>query len=66
MSDRGTGVKPSHMSKLFTYAFTTAVPASLEDGSYSPNTGVSPIAGYGYGLPLSRLVIYIIILGTEF
>jgi len=47
ISDEGGGIPRSHIDLLFNYMYSTA-----------PKPGVggqAPIAGYGYGLPLSRL-----------
>ncbi|KAI9337156.1 mitochondrial branched-chain alpha-ketoacid dehydrogenase kinase-domain-containing protein [Zopfochytrium polystomum] len=53
VSDRGIGISTSNMPKVFQYSFTTAnADAGMMLGSES---GASPLAGYGYGLPLSRL-----------
>uniref|UniRef100_A0A3P8Z2R3 Protein-serine/threonine kinase n=1 Tax=Esox lucius TaxID=8010 RepID=A0A3P8Z2R3_ESOLU len=51
VSDRGGGVPLRKIERLFTYTYSTAPPPSM-DGQRSPL--VSP-AGYGYGLPISRL-----------
>ncbi|RWS31193.1 [Pyruvate dehydrogenase [lipoamide]] kinase-like protein [Leptotrombidium deliense] len=49
MSDRGGGIKRSLSHLLFQYMYSTAPRPSV--------SGISsaPLAGYGYGLPLSRL-----------
>ncbi|KAG1674372.1 [Pyruvate dehydrogenase (acetyl-transferring)] kinase, mitochondrial [Nymphon striatum] len=49
ISDRGGGIPFSQMESLFHYMYSTAPqpPASGSNGA--------PLAGYGYGLPLSRL-----------
>eukprot|EP00794_Sanderia_malayensis_P003522 gene3522-4023_t len=48
ISDRGGGITRSQMEKLFMYHYTTAPqPMGTE--------AIAPLAGYGYGLPLSRL-----------
>lgn len=48
MSDRGGGVQRSQMDHLFKYMYSTAPQPSIDAHSV-------PLAGYGYGLPLSRL-----------
>ncbi|XP_055351417.1 pyruvate dehydrogenase (acetyl-transferring) kinase, mitochondrial-like [Paramacrobiotus metropolitanus] len=50
MSDLGGGIPQKYMPRLFEYMFSTA-PAPV--GNEGMN--VVPMAGYGYGLPLSRL-----------
>ena len=48
LSDQGGGI-PRHITDhLFHYLFSTATRPSM-------TTTVAPLAGYGYGLPLSRL-----------
>lgn len=59
ISDEGGGFRRSEMKGMWTYLFTTAkLPAaqlfSLEDRCDRTNRP-DPIAGFGYGLPLSRL-----------
>ncbi|CAL1293866.1 unnamed protein product [Larinioides sclopetarius] len=48
MSDRGGGIPRSLIDTLFQYMYSTAP-------TPSPSTDSTPLAGYGYGLPLSRL-----------
>nr|CAG4643275.1 EOG090X07QN [Ilyocryptus agilis] len=49
ISDRGGGVARSEIGNLFHYMYSTAPePSRSENDS-------TPLAGYGYGLPLSRL-----------
>ncbi|XP_067140853.1 pyruvate dehydrogenase (acetyl-transferring) kinase, mitochondrial-like isoform X1 [Centruroides vittatus] len=49
ISDRGGGIPHGHVDALFQYMYSTA-PVPPRSGSNS-----APLAGYGYGLPLSRL-----------
>ncbi|XP_053995487.1 pyruvate dehydrogenase (acetyl-transferring) kinase, mitochondrial [Hylaeus anthracinus] len=49
MSDRGGGIPRSQMDHLFKYMYSTAPRPSITD----PHN--VPLAGYGYGLPVSRL-----------
>uniref|UniRef100_A0A8B9KZP3 Protein-serine/threonine kinase n=1 Tax=Astyanax mexicanus TaxID=7994 RepID=A0A8B9KZP3_ASTMX len=49
MSDRGGGVPFRKMENLFSYMYSTAPTPQLGD-----NHG-APLAGFGYGLPISRL-----------
>ncbi|KAF7418940.1 hypothetical protein HZH68_001593 [Vespula germanica] len=49
ISDRGGGIPRSHMDHLFKYMYSTAPQPSKSDAH------TVPLAGYGYGLPLSRL-----------
>lgn len=49
LSDRGGGIPRSHVEQLFKYMYSTAPkpsPSSMH---------TVPLAGYGYGLPISRL-----------
>jgi pyruvate dehydrogenase kinase 2/3/4 len=48
ITDEGNGIARSHMENLFMYHYSTA-PQPDQD------TLTTPMAGYGYGLPLSRL-----------
>ena len=66
VSDEGGGIKRTDMSRIWSYLFTTADPGVQqatvgdEDGRASGGGGVSdfdtasPLAGLGYGLPISR------------
>ncbi|XP_043505765.1 pyruvate dehydrogenase (acetyl-transferring) kinase, mitochondrial isoform X2 [Polistes fuscatus] len=49
ISDRGGGIPRSHTDHLFKYMYSTAPQPSKADAH------TVPLAGYGYGLPLSRL-----------
>ena len=57
ISDEGGGLSRSAMKQVWTYMYTTAkIPAStLLLGSPNSSGRGDPIAGFGYGLPLSRL-----------
>uniref|UniRef100_A0A3Q1MR85 Protein-serine/threonine kinase n=1 Tax=Bos taurus TaxID=9913 RepID=A0A3Q1MR85_BOVIN len=48
MSDRGGGVPLRKIDRLFSYMYSTAP-------TPQPGTGGTPLAGFGYGLPISRL-----------
>jgi len=53
ISDRGGGIPRSKADKIFRYMYSTAPrPVSLTDSQHS---GPTPLAGFGYGLPISRL-----------
>lgn len=52
ISDRGGGIPRSESHCLFKYMYSTAPkPSSLTD----TDAHLVPLAGYGYGLPISRL-----------
>lgn len=63
VSDEGGGIKRSNMNRIWSYLFTTADPAILDrmlgingklpDLMKDFDTA-SPLAGLGYGLPISR------------
>lgn len=50
VSDQGGGIPRKNVDRLFNYMYSTA-PNPPKPGS----TTIPPLAGYGYGLPLSRL-----------
>ena len=56
VADVGGGIPRSHMKKIWSYLFTTADPTIQEgfigDADHDPNN--SPLAGLGFGLPISR------------
>lgn len=55
MSDEGGGIPRSGVSRIWTYLYTTAnSPLELMDQSGEAE-GPAVLAGYGYGLPISRL-----------
>jgi len=58
VSDEGGGIKRSNIPLIWSYLFTTADPAILNN-MLSEDTGAdftisSPLAGLGYGIPISR------------
>lgn len=58
VSDEGGGIPRSNMKKIWSYLFTTADPA-IQEGMVAFSENVdhsvdSPLAGLGYGLPISR------------
>ncbi|CAL8071188.1 unnamed protein product [Calicophoron daubneyi] len=58
ISDLGGGIPRSEMSLVFNYTYTTARGGDRlqhESADLSHEEGNAPLAGYGYGLPLSRL-----------
>ncbi|KAI9312254.1 mitochondrial pyruvate dehydrogenase [Dichotomocladium elegans] len=54
ISDEGGGIPRSGIPLVWTYMYTTAEPQELEP-EYSRSDFRAPMAGFGYGLPLSRL-----------
>ena len=57
VSDEGGGIPRSNMEKIWSYLFTTADPKIQEGmiGNQAQDHGTdSPLAGLGYGLPISR------------
>lgn len=57
VSDKGGGIKKEELAKVWTYMFTTATPKEVGLEYRDPNQKkTGPMAGFGYGLPLSRLV----------
>lgn len=61
ISDRGGGIPMKDMKKVFQYLYTTAPNPIITSSADDPSSkmdgtlGDVPLAGYGYGLPLSRL-----------
>ena len=56
IADVGGGIPRSHMKKIWSYLFTTADPKIQEDfiGDIDHDPHNSPLAGLGFGLPISR------------
>ncbi|CAG8516767.1 3294_t:CDS:2 [Diversispora eburnea] len=55
ISDEGGGIPRSSIALVWTYMFTTAEPKTI-DPETSPSDFKAPMAGLGYGLPISRLI----------
>jgi pyruvate dehydrogenase kinase 2/3/4 len=54
--DEGGGIRRSGLQRIWTYLYTTADSPLLDmDGDSASAGGPVVLAGYGYGLPLSRL-----------
>jgi len=58
ISDEGGGIPRSHLPRIWSYLFTTAPPAFERGDNEFSSTGDhgtdTPLAGLGYGLPISR------------
>ncbi|KAJ2162090.1 [Pyruvate dehydrogenase (acetyl-transferring)] kinase isozyme 2 [Coemansia sp. RSA 552] len=54
VSDEGGGIPRSAMEQVWTYMYTTAQTPML-DPEFDQSDFKAPLAGFGYGLPLSRL-----------
>ncbi|KAI8082677.1 mitochondrial branched-chain alpha-ketoacid dehydrogenase kinase-domain-containing protein [Gilbertella persicaria] len=54
ISDEGGGIPRSGIPLVWTYMYTTAQAQELEPG-FSQSDFKAPMAGFGYGLPISRL-----------
>ena len=59
VSDEGGGIRRSHMKRIWSYLFTTAAPSVQEGfvdigGAAGDHDTDSPLAGLGFGLPISR------------
>ncbi|KAI9477614.1 [Pyruvate dehydrogenase (acetyl-transferring)] kinase isozyme 2 [Coemansia sp. RSA 989] len=54
VSDEGGGIPRSAMNHVWTYMYTTAQTPML-DPEFDQSDFKAPLAGFGYGLPLSRL-----------
>jgi pyruvate dehydrogenase kinase 2/3/4 len=55
VSDEGGGIRRSQVDKIWSYLYTTADP-QIQDGyiGEKDHSADSPLAGLGYGLPISR------------
>ncbi|EPZ36222.1 Histidine kinase-like ATPase, ATP-binding domain-containing protein [Rozella allomycis CSF55] len=54
ISDEGGGIPRSGLPLIFTYLYTTAN-IQFDENSFQFNEFNAPMAGFGYGLPISRL-----------
>jgi pyruvate dehydrogenase kinase 2/3/4 len=55
VSDEGGGFPRSHMKRIFSYLYTTAKGGAMTNSAELKDFGVEgPLAGLGYGLPISR------------
>lgn len=56
VADAGGGISRSNMRKIWSYLYTTADPSIQEDfiGASDHDPSSSPLAGLGFGLPISR------------
>jgi len=55
ISDHGGGIRRDEHSRVWTYMYTTATPKQVGLEYSNPAEKKLPMAGFGYGLPLSRL-----------
>ncbi|XP_047317298.1 pyruvate dehydrogenase (acetyl-transferring) kinase, mitochondrial-like [Impatiens glandulifera] len=55
VSDEGGGISRSGLSKIFTYLYSTARNPLDEESDLGTADLTTTMAGYGYGLPISRL-----------
>ena len=55
ISDEGGGIRRSGLQRIWTYLYTTADSPLLDMVPDTMANGPAVLAGYGYGLPLSRL-----------
>lgn len=55
ISDEGGGIPRSSIPLVWTYMYTTVESTPNLDPDYNKNDFKAPMAGFGYGLPISRL-----------
>lgn len=55
VSDEGGGIPRSGLPKIWTYLYSTAKQPVMMDEVEAADAGPAVLAGYGYGLPVSRL-----------
>ncbi|OBA21170.1 alpha-ketoacid dehydrogenase kinase [Metschnikowia bicuspidata var. bicuspidata NRRL YB-4993] len=55
ISDEGGGIARSEIPLIWTYLYTTVDKTPTLDAEFNQTTFKAPMAGFGYGLPISRL-----------
>ncbi|KND00273.1 uncharacterized protein SPPG_04601 [Spizellomyces punctatus DAOM BR117] len=55
VSDKGVGIPVREVDRAFQYAYTTAKQAPIDPDFHGSEVDGAPMAGFGYGLPLSQL-----------
>ncbi|ABN67597.2 predicted protein [Scheffersomyces stipitis CBS 6054] len=55
ISDEGGGIARSEVPLIWTYLYTTVSETPTLDAEYNQTSFKAPMAGFGYGLPISRL-----------
>lgn len=55
ISDEGGGIPRSEIPLIWTYLYTTVSETPVLDQEYNSTSFRAPMAGFGYGLPISRL-----------
>ncbi|SGZ57747.1 CIC11C00000001692 [Sungouiella intermedia] len=55
ISDEGGGIARSEIPLIWTYLYTTVDKTPTLDAEYNQSSFKAPMAGFGYGLPISRL-----------
>ncbi|KAK6454361.1 mitochondrial branched-chain alpha-ketoacid dehydrogenase kinase-domain-containing protein [Scheffersomyces xylosifermentans] len=55
ISDEGGGIARSEVPLIWTYLYTTVSETPILDQEYNQTSFKAPMAGFGYGLPISRL-----------
>jgi pyruvate dehydrogenase kinase 2/3/4 len=57
IQDNGIGIKEKNMEKIWYYSFTTSLFDSENIIEESDFNTISPLSGFGYGLPISEIYI---------
>lgn len=55
ISDEGGGIPRSEVPLIWTYLYTTVSQTPVLEPEYNQSSFKAPMAGFGYGLPISRL-----------